>query len=370
MDKITRFRRDLHEIPETGLKEFKTQSYLKTELEKMGYSPITIASTGLYVYVDYNCEETIAFRSDIDGLPITENNEITFKSKHEGYMHACGHDGHMSMLLGFADYLSQKDDLNRNVLLIFQPAEENPGGAKTIVETGIFRKYNVKEIYGIHLFPNFLEGTIITRKNAFMGSVTNLDIEIHGESAHAAMKGEGIDALYFASKYYTDLVKAVDNLNLEENYILKIGKMYSGSVRNIVSNYTKLEGTMRTLSDKTRELITKQMYDLKDLYEKKYGLRIVINDVFMYPTVTNDSNLVDNLKTVLTEYEFVELEEPLMISEDFSFYQKEVKGVFYFLGTKNTELGYTYLLHNDRFNFDEKVLYKGIDTYIKLINSY
>lgn len=176
MKETKKYRRDLHQIPEIGLQEFKTQKYLISTLEKMGFSPIKIYNTGLYVYKDYGSTETIMFRADIDALPITECNEVDFKSTHSGFMHACGHDGHMAMLLGFADFIKDQTSLKRNVLLVFQPAEEGPGGAHEVVKTGLLEKYNVQEVYGIHLFPNYPEGTIVTKSGPMMASITMLDV--------------------------------------------------------------------------------------------------------------------------------------------------------------------------------------------------
>ena len=151
---LQKFREDLHQIPEIFFREFKTKAYLKKALEDMGYKPKDVLETGLYVYIKGKQSETVAFRSDIDALAIKEETNLSFKSKHEGYMHACGHDGHMSMLLGFADYLKdKKESLDKSVLLLFQPAEESIGGAKKIVDTGLFKTYNVKSIFCIHLYP-------------------------------------------------------------------------------------------------------------------------------------------------------------------------------------------------------------------------
>ena len=282
------------------------------------------------------------FRSDIDALKIKEMNTVDFKSKHEGFMHACGHDGHMSMLLGFADYLKDKEHFNRNILLIFQPAEEGPGGAKEIIKTGIMEELNVTEVYGIHLFPNYEEGKIISKSGFLMGSITLIDIEVLGESAHAAMPNEGIDALYYGSLFH---VKLIDILNIKmynHKYIFKFGNMTSGSARNIVSNKTIFEGTIRTLDEDTRQEILKIINNLKEEFLSQYSIKINVMTEYLYPAV----------------------------SEDFAFYQQKAPGVFYFLGTKNEKRGFTHLLHNDQFNFNEEVLEIGVKTYIKLINSY
>ena len=371
MENLLKYRRDLHQIPEIGRKEFKTRDYLMSTLQKMGYEPSIIFNTGVYVFIDYGNNETTMFRSDIDALMITEMNDIDYKSKHDGYMHACGHDGHMSMLLTFAEYLKDKEHFNRNILLIFQPAEEGPGGAKEIVKTGIMKKLNVTEVYGIHLFPNYEEGKIISKSGYLMGSITMIDIEVIGESAHVAMPNEGIDALYYGSLFHVKLMDLLENKLPNSKYILKFGNMKSGSARNIVSNRTIFEGTLRTLDEETRQSIIKIINDLSKEFHIKYNVKINAITTHLYPAVNNDIEVYKRFKNLIKEdYELIELDEPLMVSEDFSFYQQETKGVFYFLGTRNEKLRFTHLLHNDRFNFNEDVLKVGVKTYIKLINSY
>lgn len=371
MDKTIKYRRDLHQIPEIGRHEYKTRDYLMSMLSTMGYEPKIIFNTGVYVFIDYQNKETTMFRSDIDALKIKEMNDIDFKSKHEGYMHACGHDGHMSMLLGFAEYLKEHERFNRNVLLVFQPAEEGPGGAEEIIKTGIMEEHNVTEVYGIHLFPNYPEGKLISKSGFLMGSITMIDIEVIGESAHVAMPNEGIDALYYGSLFYIELMALLKNELPSSNYILKFGTMSSGSSRNIVSNFTEFSGTLRTLDEKTRLSILELTNRLKDEFLTNYNVKIVVNNQFLYPAVNNDAGLFEKFKQLMKDdFELMELDSPLMVSEDFAFYQKASKGVFYFLGTRNEELGFTHPLHNDKFNFNETVLKIGIATYIKLINSY
>jgi hippurate hydrolase len=370
MKSIQTYREELHKIPEIGLQEHKTHDYLIKELSTMGYQPKTVYYTGVYVYIDYGQDKTIMFRSDIDALKITEQNDIPFKSSHDGMMHACGHDGHMAMLLGFAQALRNVESLNRNVLLVFQPAEEYPGGAREIIKTGLLEKFNVTEVYGIHLFPNFEEGTINSKVGPLMGNITLFDVEIFGKSAHAAMKDEGIDALYAGTLFYTKLKERLYQQLGDEQYVATFGQMSSGSAINIISNYTLLKGTIRSLTQETYHKIEKIIYEVAEETEKQTSSTIKIHLNFLYPAVNNDKELFNKAKNILRDFSFNTLKEPFLVSEDFSFYQKEVPGVFFLLGTKNEAKGYTYLLHNDRFNFDSSVLHTGVQLYLKLIQSY
>lgn len=197
---VIRWRRDLHRIPELGLVEYKTTAYLKAVLEEMGYIPENLLETGLYVYIDNGREDTVAFRCDIDGLEISEENRVDYASCHEGLMHACGHDGHMATMLGFAKRLKEsKDSFPSNLLLLFQPAEESPGAAKFVVESGIFQRFAVKAIFGMHLMPSIPEGKIASKSRALMATCGELDVLVKGRSAHAGLYAEGIDSVVIAS---------------------------------------------------------------------------------------------------------------------------------------------------------------------------
>lgn len=370
MKTVQMYREELHQIPEIGLQEFKTHDYLIKELTELGYQAQTIFHTGVYVYIDYGQEETTMFRSDIDALSIDEQNEVSYKSTHPGLMHACGHDGHMAMLLGFAKALKDIKTAKRNVLLIFQPAEEYPGGAKEIIKTGLLKQYNVTEVYGIHLFPNFEQGTINTKPGPLMGNITLFDVEVHGKSAHAAMKDEGIDALYAASLFYTNLKEALHKNLKNERYVATFGQMNSGSAINIISNYTLMKGTIRSLTEESYQTIKTTILEVAKDIEQKTQAKVDVHLNFLYPAVQNDEKLFEKAKVALKDFPFHQMREPFLVSEDFSYYQQEAPGVFFLLGTKNEAKGYTYLLHNDRFNFDASVLSTGVELYLTLLKSY
>lgn len=227
MEEILKWRRDLHKIPEIGMKEYETTKYLKQELEKLGFSPNKLLQTGLYVYVDNNKEDTYAFRSDIDALPVVEENTVSYKSQNDGIMHACGHDGHMTALLGFAKKISENmNECNHNILLIFQPAEENLHGAKKVVETGIFDKYNVKAIFGMHLMPNIEYGKIASKEGALMASSSEIDIKIYGKGAHAGLYHYGVDSIVIASQLIMQYQTIISRMRSPfDSSIINIGKI-------------------------------------------------------------------------------------------------------------------------------------------------
>ena len=366
---IVKYRRDLHKIPEICLKEVKTSTYLKDVLTSLGYNPFSLLETDVLVYIDKGFDETIAFRSDIDALQVKEENEIEFKSTHEGFMHACGHDGHMAMLLSFAEYLKEIEDiLNKNILLIFQPAEESIGGAKLLCDKGLMKDYNVKAIFGIHLFPDLNEGVLGTRPGEFMAMASEVNIEVIGKSAHGAMPQFGIDSNVILSKLLLDF-QTIQTRNISplEYSIITFGKIQGGTVRNVVSDKAIMEGTVRAFNKETFNNIIDKMKTICEGYEKAYNCKINFHNTSGYLAVINDKNLFEMFKKANKDIEIFEFEKPLMIAEDFSFYQDEVPGLFFYVGIRNEELGYVHALHNSKFNFREEALELGLTAYINIL---
>ena len=363
LDEVTRFRRELHRIPEIGYQEIKTQEYLKKELLNMGYNPQVICTTGIYVYIDAGAPETVAFRSDIDALPITEETGCTFASTHSGVMHACGHDGHMAMLLGFAKTLKNYDNFKKNILLIFQPAEEGPGGAKDIVVEGLLTRYNVKSIFGLHLFPGIDEGIIASKKGPMMAQSTEINIDIIGKSGHGAMPHTSVDSILVTAKlleaYQSIISRSLSPLSQS---VITFGRIEGGTVRNIIAEKTRIEGTIRTFSKEVLDDILRRIREINEGFEKSYGVKIRCHINILYPPVINDADLFTQIEELIDLPDI----EPLMLAEDFSYYQEAVPGIFFFLGTKNEDKSFTAPLHNSKFNFDEEVLLKGIEFYTAL----
>ena len=365
LEQIKKWRQELHQIPELGLHEYKTSKYLETELLKMGYRSITILKTGVLVYIDNGYDKTLAFRSDIDALKIKEETKCSFISQHDGYMHACGHDGHMAALLGFAKRLRDEPLLlETNILLIFQPAEESPGGAKLLIEAGILSKYRVKAIFGMHLMPMIDEGKIACRPGPLMAQNGELDVTIIGKSAHAGLSHLGVDSIVIASSIisqYQNIISRV--VSPVESCVINIGQINGGTARNIVADKTVFRGTVRTYSETVFKKITDTMQAINHGMEKGYGCKIEFSCPPMYPPVLNDHNLYKQFINIVDK-NYLELREPLMLAEDFAFYQKEIPGIFFYLGTKTPQ--YTSGLHTETFNFNEEVLVKAVDVYYQL----
>lgn len=371
LDDIVKNRRALHQIPETALEEFKTKEYLKNYLISIGLEPQEIVETGLFVYIEGKDKENcIAFRSDIDALNIKEETGAEFESKHIGKMHACGHDGHMTTLLAFAKYLTTIQPLEKSVLLIFQPAEESPGRAKDIVETGLLKKYNVKAIYGMHLFPELPEGTVASKEGAFFAQAALMTTTITGKSGHGAMPHKTIDPLMAFTKIVDGYQTIVSrNLSPFDPGVVTIGKFCGGSAQNIIADTVNFWGTIRTFKEENTEFIIERIKEIHRGVELSYRVKIDEKIDIVYPPVVNDKELYKKFVETMKNMNYVE-HEALTISEDFAYYQKEVPGIFMLLGTRSEEKGFIHPLHSCHFNFDEKVLLKGVEAFARILESH
>lgn len=368
---LKKYRQELHRIPELGFEVNKTRAYILEQLQQYRCE-ITVICGGVCAFFaskeeggkGQNREHTIALRSDMDALPVLEETGASYCSVHEGVMHACGHDGHMAMLLALARELEQIiHTLPHNVLLIFQPAEETTGGAGDICATGILSKYGVKRIYGFHLWPMLKKNAVGSRANEFMAKSSNLDILIEGKSAHCAYAEDGIDALAIGCQFVNDLYQMEKHeIPASEYRLLKFGKMESGTVRNAISAKTVLQGSVRCFREETGNYLFRRMEEIAASYEEKYQCRITIDRHDGHPAVINDPQLYEEARELLSDFEFHTFEKPFMLAEDFSCYQKEVPGLFLFLGT-----GTNIPLHNSKFDFDEEVLCTGVEVYLKLL---
>lgn len=360
---VKEIRRDLHQIPEISFDLPKTSKYVKEKLEAFGYEPKSVAHTGWIAVIKGKSEEAVAFRADMDALMVTEETGAEFASLHQGKMHACGHDGHMAMLLGFAKYLKSLDKLEKTVVLIFQPAEESPGGARIIMETGILQSLNVRKIYGFHLYPGLPEGILGLAKGPMMARSGEFDIKVEGQSSHGGQPHLGIDALMAATQIINGTQTIISrNMDPLEPVVINIGTIHAGEARNIVAGTAEMTGTIRSYNDEVYFSIKEKLKVICDGVMSMTGAKVSLEIRDFYPPVINDEGLVEALMKKLPK-ESYEVLKPLMTAEDFSCYLQEFRGAFMMLGTKREDMGWTYPLHNGHFNFDEKVLLKGIEAY-------
>ncbi len=357
-DIVTKHRKKLHDMAELGMKEYNTSGYIKKYLENLGVQYECFLETAVVGKIKgKKGEKNIAFRADMDGLNVDGK-----------IMHLCGHDGHMSILLGLIEYIKDhKDNLIDNIIFIFQPAEESPGGALPLIKEGVLKKYNVEEIYGLHIYPNLEEGMVGIRPSYFLAQTGEIDIEIIGKSGHGAMPQDAKDAIIVASNFINSIQSIISrNIRPLDEAVLTIGKIEGGSRRNIIAESVKIEGTMRAFKEEVYRKMKNRLFEIAIGMEKAFDCKINVHIKDDYPAVNNDIKLFEEFKEAI-ENEKTKILEPLMIAEDFSYYQKEVPGLFFMLGSRNEEKGFMDGLHNINFNFQEDILLNGIDIYIKLL---
>ncbi len=344
-------RRRLHRIPELDRALPKTMAYLETALEGLGCQVFSPMPGALCAWFDFGRERALAFRADADALPITENTGAAYASTHPGRMHACGHDGHMAILLELARRLSRGQRPGYNVLLVFQPAEETTGGARDLCAGGILREKGVEAIFGLHLWPGLPAGEIFSRPGAMMARSGEVTVDIFGRSAHIAKAEQGLDALAAGVEMYR--LTAQLEQSVSGSRLLKFGLLQSGSVRNAVAARAHLEGSLRAYDDAVFHRLRRGLEDIGRRVEASTGCAVKITVSEGYPPVCNPGDLLERAAAVAR---IRHLPTPSMTTEDFSWYQRQIPGLFCFLG-----LGDVPALHADTFDFDDRLLEKGAD---------
>lgn len=355
-------RRQLHRIPELELQLPKTMAYLRSSLESLSCHIFSPVAHSLCAWFDFGAEDAIAFRADCDALPIQEQNHCDFASTHPGRMHACGHDGHMSILLELARRLDAKKALRHNVLLIFQAGEESPGGAQDICNSGVLEKYGVKAIFGLHLWPALEKGEVFSRKNELMSHASEVTVDIYGKSCHLAKASDGIDTMSAAVELHRQVAQAEQDFPPHIYRMLKFGRMQCGTARNAVAAHARLEGSLRAFQDEVFDSLKTSLYTIASNVEQQFGCKIQITMSQGYPAVMNPDDLYDRICAIVP---IRQLDEPTMTAEDFSCYQRCVPGVFFFLG-----LGDSPALHSDHFHFDESILMKGAHLFETIADNF
>lgn len=367
---VKKYRRALHEIPELDFHLYETKKYLLNVLKDLDFKLFYTATTGIIAYKKGKINKSIAFRADMDALPINESTNVSYQSKHEGLMHACGHDAHMSMLLGFANLINNKELLNKGIVLIFQPAEETMGGAKVIMDEGILETLNVEKIFGIHVYPNLKEGLIGITNGVMMASSAFFEIVVNGTQAHGALPHQGNDAIIATSNLINQIQTIISRkIDPIDNAVISIGTINGGNAANVIADKVVIKGTIRTFTKAVFETIEKEINKIAGGISQSFNVEINVKIEKMYPVVNNDEKLYSNIKEVLTKFNY-EILKPMTTSEDFSFYQEKIPGLFMMLGTKNVAKGFVYPLHNSKFNLDEDVLIKGVDLYNAIAKYY
>jgi N-acetyldiaminopimelate deacetylase len=366
IDSYVQVRRALHQIPEKGFEEFKTQRFLLDYIAELDASRFEIETwrTGILVKVKgLNPSRIIGYRTDMDGLPIPEETSYEFKSVHPGYMHACGHDFHMTIALGILTYFVEhpiQDDL----LFIFQPAEEGPGGAKPMLESGVLEKWKPDLLIGLHIAPEYPVGTIATREGILFANTSELFIDLAGKGGHAAYPHLANDMVVAASHLVTQLQTIVArNLDPLDSGVVTIGKIDGGTKQNIIAEKARIEGTIRTLSLASMQKIKARLESLVKGIETGFECSAAIDYGSNYCQVFNHAGLTREFMDWVIEQNTVNLIEctEAMTGEDFGYFLEEIPGFMFWLGVDTP-----YGLHHARLEPDEA----AIEVAIQLITKY
>lgn len=365
---ILEIRRHIHANPELSFEEHNTAKFIEEKLKEFGISNVQrIADTGVTFCLEGREEgKTIALRADIDALPITEANDVAYKSKNVGVMHACGHDVHTSSLLGVAKILSQiTDHFKGTIKFIFQPAEEkSPGGASILIKEGILKNPAPEKILGQHVMPLIPEGKVGFRPGKYMASADEVYLTVKGKGGHAAMPETFVDPIAIASQIIVSLQQVVSRIaNPKIPSVLSFGKIAGGNVNNVIPDEVKIDGTFRTFDEEWRKQALQKIKDISTSIASSLGGSCEVDIAAGYPFLVNDEDFtlrnIEAAKAYMGEENVVEL-DLWMAAEDFAFYTHEVPGCFYRLGTRNESKGIISGVHTPTFNIDENALKTGM----------
>jgi amidohydrolase len=366
---IVELRRQLHMHPELSFHEQRTSATLKAQLEQAGITKYkNMAGTGIVALIEGKNpgKKTVALRADMDALPITETNDVPYKSQNEGVMHACGHDVHSSCLLGAARILQGlRDEFEGTVKLIFQPGEEKlPGGASLMIGEGVLKDPAPQAVIGQHVMPLIEAGKVGYRSGVYMASTDELYLTVHGKGGHGALPHLTVDPVLIASHLVVALQQVVSrNANPIMPSVLSFGKVVADGATNVIPDRVRLEGTFRTLDENWRNRAHEKIRSIAEGVCAAMGAKCELEIRKGYPVLINEPALTARVKTAMEEYMGPANVVPLdiwMAAEDFAFYSHEADACFYRLGTRNEKKGITSSVHTSTFDVEESALETGM----------
>lgn len=354
-------RETIHMYPENGFSEFTTSKIIIEELEKLGIKvQKNVAKTGVVGLIEGKYPgKTVLLRADMDALKIQEQADVEYKSKIDGMMHACGHDGHVAGLLGAAMILNElKDNLHGNVKLVFQPAEERDGGALPMIEEGVLENPKVDAAFAAHLWGYLNEGEVHLKEGAMMASPDIFNIKVIGKGGHGAVPQEAIDPIVITCQIVNSLQTIVSRkINPLDPVVITCGRIQGGDCHNVIPNEVELEGTIRTFNEETRNWVPKVMEDLIRGITTSQGAAYEFKYEPKYPALINDKYMTsfakESLKKVVGEENVFDLKEPNMGGEDFAYFAQKVPSAFIFVGIANNK-SEPVIHHNPYFKWDSK----------------
>lgn len=355
-----KIRQHLHSIPEIGFEETQTSQFICEQLEILNIPyEKNIAKTGIIATIKCsNTQKSIAFRADMDALFIQEKNEFEHSSKHDGLMHACGHDGHSAILLAFAAAIVENKELfDGTIYCIFQPAEEGLGGAKRMIEEGLLDKYKIDKIYAIHNRPTEEFGKIFIKSGVMMASYDNYEIIIHGKATHSSMPHTGKNPIVAAAHIVTAL-KSITSLDIDplEKSVITVAKIEGGEALNIVPDSCTIAGSIRAYETNIREKIENRVKQISNSIAQAFEMDVTINYIKGYPpTINTDiSNAQKAALNVVGESNVIKNFEPSFGAEDFSYFLEQIPGCYAWIGAHNG--GEKSTLHSNCYDFNDELI--------------
>ncbi len=363
---VTSLRRDLHMHPELGFEEFRTASIVTERLRELGYDVHeNIAKTGVVGVMRGNKPgRTIMLRADMDALPLHEETAHGFRSSIDGKMHACGHDGHVAILLGAAEMIaSRRMELPGTVCLLFQPAEEGYGGAKVMVEEGVIERFGFERAYGLHLNAKLPTGVLGFREGPFYASSDSIEIEVHGVGGHGSAPHDCVDPIYTAANFITSVQQIVSRqIDPLEPAVVTIGSIHGGTIHNIIPRNVKLLGTVRSFNDAVRASMPERIERVLKSCCESMGAQYDFQYLWRYPVTVNDAEQTQYARALAERTigpDRVVTADMLTGAEDFSFFAQRVPACYYSLGVRGgPESSHPH--HSSLFDIDEAALPTGV----------
>lgn len=367
---MTAWRRYLHAHPELGFDCHETAAFVVERLREFGITRVEtgIATSGIVAIIEGQSEgPTIGLRADMDALPIKESTGLPYTSDNEGTMHACGHDGHTTMLLGAARYLAETRNFAGRVALIFQPAEEGPGGAKVMVEEGILERYDIEQIYALHTLPGVPEGQFLTTPGPIMAAADTFHIDITGRGGHGAFPQECRDPVVAACGIVQAIQTIVSrNSSVNEDVVISVTQIHTGTIDNVIPETAYLNGTIRTFEKATQEMVFRRMEEIVQGQAAAYGVQAELRIDLGYPPTKNDPEAAEfagKVANSIVGREAVTLDyPPEMGAEDFAYMLEARPGAYLFLGQGDGPG-----LHHPEFNFNDAVAPIGASFFARLV---
>ena len=377
---LVEWRRQIHQKPELGFQEKITAEFISQKLQNWGIEhQVGIAQTGIVAIIKGEKSasgKVLAIRADMDALPIQELNEVPYCSQRDGIMHACGHDGHTAIAIGTAYYLHQhRQELNGTVKIIFQPAEEGPGGAKPMIVAGVLNNPDVDAIIGLHLWNNLPLGTVGVRPGALMAAVELFRCTIFGKGGHGAIPHQTVDSLVVAAQIVSALQTIVSrNINPLDSAVVTVGELHAGTAVNVIADTAKMGGTVRYFNPDLAGFFKERIEKIIAGICQSHGANYDLDYIHLYPPVINDADIAALVRSVAQEVIEIPIgvfsECQTMGGEDMSFFLQEVPGCYFFLGSANAEKKLDYPHHHPRFDFDETALPMGVEMFVRCVEKF